>query len=105
GGQGYRLTSLSVYGDPGNPLYAAVWVQRSGPAWSAIHGVSAADYQAFSATGSRASAIFAAVFEQGVATPWEAHHDMTPADFQNANTAAANAGRYLRSMAIYGTAA
>ena len=24
--QGYRMISLSVYGDPGNALYAAVWV-------------------------------------------------------------------------------
>ena len=45
--QGYRMISLSVYGDPGNPLYAAVWVQRSGPAWEAVHGVDAAGYQAF----------------------------------------------------------
>jgi Bacterial tandem repeat domain 1 len=30
--QGYRIISLSVYGDPGNPLYAAVWVRRGGPA-------------------------------------------------------------------------
>ena len=45
--QGYRMISLSAYGDPGNLLYAAVWVQRSGPAWEAVHGVDAAGYQAF----------------------------------------------------------
>ena len=38
--EGYRIISLSVYGDPGNALYAAVWVQRAGPVWVAIHGVS-----------------------------------------------------------------
>src|SRR4051794_17552974 len=44
--QGYRMISLSVYGDRFNPLYAAVWVQRGGPAWAALHGLDAAGYQA-----------------------------------------------------------
>src|SRR5580693_9456842 len=44
-GEGYGMISLSVYGDPGNALYAAVWVNRPMPAWVAVHGVSAADYQ------------------------------------------------------------
>jgi Bacterial tandem repeat domain 1 len=26
--QGFRMISLSVYGDPGDARYAAVWVQR-----------------------------------------------------------------------------
>src|SRR5271167_2372092 len=78
--QGYRMISLSVYGDPGSPLYAAVWVQRGGPAWVAVHGINAADYQTFfntwtakgyvpvlvSAAGPFANAVFAAVFEQGI---------------------------------------
>ena len=38
---GYRMISLSVYGDPSDPRYAAVWVQRSGPAWVAVHGLPA----------------------------------------------------------------
>jgi len=77
--QGYRMISLSVYGDSGNPLYAAVWVQRAGPAWAAIHGVDATGYQDFfsksskqgyypvlvSATGESNDAVFASVFEQG----------------------------------------
>ena len=45
--EGYRMISLSVYGDPGDARYAAVWVQRSGPAWVAVHGVNAAGYQSF----------------------------------------------------------
>ena len=28
--QGFRMISLSVYGDPGDARYAAVWVQRAG---------------------------------------------------------------------------
>ena len=36
--KGYRIISLSVYGDPSNASYAAVWVQRAGAAWQAFHG-------------------------------------------------------------------
>lgn len=45
--RGYRLISLSVYGDPASPLYAAVWVFRSGPDWVGVHGANAQQYQAF----------------------------------------------------------
>ncbi len=122
--QGYRLISLSVYGDPPNPRYAAVWVQRTGPAWVAVHGVDAAGYQAFfdantakgfvpvlvSATGPVQSAVFAAMFEQGVAGPWTARHGMTfgpqgnAGTFDNLNAQARAQGQSLRSVAIYGTA-
>ena len=122
--QGYRMISLSVYGDAGNPLYAAVWVQRAGPAWVAVHGVDSNGYQSFfntwtskgyvpalvSATGAIGNAIFAAVFEQGISGPWFARHGMPsgPAanagTFQNANAVAAAGKMILRSVAIYGTA-
>jgi len=89
-----------VYGDPGNPLYAAVWVQRSGPAWEAVHGVDSAGYQSFfntwtakgyvpvlvSATGAINNAIFAAVFEQGITGPWFARHGMPSGPATNAGT-------------------
>jgi len=115
--QGYRMISLSVYGDPGNALYAAVWVQRAGPAWQAIHGVNAADYQSFfskwsaagyypvlvSATGQSNDAVFASVFEQGNPGPWSAQHGMTLAEFAIANTVAFNNGQMIRSFSIYGT--
>jgi CubicO group peptidase (beta-lactamase class C family) len=123
--QGYRMISLSVYGDPGNALYAAVWVQRQGPAWEAIHGVDSAGYQSFfntwtakgyvpvlvSATGTISNAIFAAVFEQGIAAPWLAQHGMpsgaatTPGTFQYENAQALAGNMILRSFAIYGTPA
>jgi hypothetical protein len=76
--EGFRLISLSCYGDPDEPLYAAVWEQTSGPAWNAIHGVSPNEFQAkfnanakegfnpviITATGDGNDARFAAVFEQ-----------------------------------------
>jgi CubicO group peptidase (beta-lactamase class C family) len=123
--QGYRLISLSVYGDPRDPRYAAVWVQRSGSAWVAVHGVNSAGYQSFfntwtgkgfapvivSATGPVANAVFAAVFEQGITGGWLARHNMvagaekTAGTFQNQNATARDQKMILRSVAIYGTAA
>jgi CubicO group peptidase (beta-lactamase class C family) len=44
--QGYRIISLSVYGRRHDERYAAVWVRRGGPDWSAVHGVDFAGYQA-----------------------------------------------------------
>src|SRR5205814_8661410 len=46
-GQGFRMVALGVYGDFVNQRYAAVWVQRSGPEWRAVHNVDSNDYQTF----------------------------------------------------------
>ncbi len=76
--KGYRPVSISVYGARENPLYAAVWVQKAGPAFAGIHGASAADFQNFfniwaakgfsptilSVTGPSNNPVFAAVMEQ-----------------------------------------
>ena len=75
---GWRIISLSVYGARGSERYAAVWVERSGPDWSAVHGVNAAGYQAafntavavgfrpvlLAATGPANDPVFACTFEQ-----------------------------------------
>jgi CubicO group peptidase (beta-lactamase class C family) len=123
--QGYRMISLSVYGDASSPLYAAVWVQRSGPAWVAVHGVDATGYQNFfntwtaqgyvpvlvSATGPIANAVFAAVFEQGIAGPWQARHGVPAGSvnqsgsFSYYNNSFAQQNLYIRSFAIYGDSA
>ena len=122
-GHGYRMISLSVYGDPGDARYAAVWVQRQGPAWVTVHGVDSAGYQVFfdtwtaqgyvpviiSATGPTTNAAFAAVFEQGISGAWAASHDMisgpepNAGTFQHQNAQARAAKMILRSFAIYGT--
>ena len=97
---GYRMISLSVYGDPDDARYAAVWVQRSGPAWVAVHGVDALAIKPFSTTadGERltrrsrvrdrrsSNAIFAAVFEQGIVGAWFARHGMTSGRRHNVGT-------------------
>jgi hypothetical protein len=122
--QGFRMISLSVYGDPNDARYAAVWVQRQGTAWVAVHGVDSAGYQSFfnnwtakgfvpilvSATGTGSNAIFAALFEQGIPGAWSARHGMTSGPethagtFQNLNKTAHDQKMILRSIAIYGTA-
>lgn len=121
--RGFRIISLSVYGDPGDARYAAVWVKRDGPAWVAVHGVNADGYQSFfnnwtaqgfvpvlvSATGTSGNAVFAAVFEKNVHGSWLARHGMPagPASsvgtFENINATAATGKMILRSVAIYGT--
>ncbi|MBV8485971.1 MAG: serine hydrolase, partial [Verrucomicrobia bacterium] len=121
--QGYRMITLSVYGDPDRALYAAVWVRRNGPAWQEIHDVDATDYQSFfdkwtargyvpvliSATGPSNNAVFAAVFERDINGPWLARCGMpsgAPANegtFENENANAADQRMILRSVAVYGS--
>lgn len=76
--KGFRPISLSVYGARSNPLYAAVWVQRPGPAFAGIHGATAGDFQKFFdtwaakgfsptilvATGPASNPVVAAIMEQ-----------------------------------------
>lgn len=121
--QGYRIISLSIYGAPEDPRYAAVWIKRAGSAWRAIHGVNADGYQSFfntwtaqgyvpaiiSATGSAFNAIFAAVFERGIPGAWSSRHGLTsgpdsnPGTFQHENSVARSSKMILRSFAVYGT--
>ena len=123
GQAGFRMISLSVYGDPSNPRYAAVWVKRAGPGFVAVHGVTAAGYQSFfdtwtprgyvpvliSATGPVGSAVFAAVFELGIRGGWFARHgvpvgpEANAGSFDNLNKVARDGRMRLRAVAIYGT--
>ena len=117
------MISLSVYGDPTDACYAAVWVKRPGPAWVAIHGITAAGYQEFfnkqtaqgfapvlvTATGPASNAVFAAVFEHNGNGPWFAKHGLisgredNPSTFQFQSRWAQQNGFILHSAAIYGT--
>lgn len=44
-GQGYRLVFVDGYSVSGQDRYAAIWEQTGGPAWTARHGMTGADYQ------------------------------------------------------------
>jgi CubicO group peptidase (beta-lactamase class C family) len=124
GPRGFRLTSLSVSGAPQDARYAAVWQQRNGPPWFAVHGLSATEYQTrfddlnaqgfaptlVSATG-ESDAIFAAVFEAGVTSEWYARHGLRwdsggAAGSINFETQRAfDQGFIPRCLAVYGSAA
>jgi CubicO group peptidase (beta-lactamase class C family) len=123
--RGFRPTSLNVSGDPRDARYAAVWQQRPGPAWVAIHGFSAGEYQTrfdqlnaqglapaiVTVTGAGAQAIFAAVFESGVTRSWYARHGLrwddsgAPGSINFENQRAFNEGFIPRCLAVYGNQA
>lgn len=76
--QGYRLSSLSLYGYPARPLYAAVWIQSAGPAFHAFQNMNERQFQDLLASlhgqnyrptiltisGSGSQTLFAGVLEQ-----------------------------------------
>jgi len=76
--KGYRPISVSVYGSPAERRYAAVWVQRPGPAFAGVHGVDHDGFQQFfdtwaakgysptiiAATGPAEAPVFATVMER-----------------------------------------
>ncbi|KDR70827.1 hypothetical protein GALMADRAFT_214214 [Galerina marginata CBS 339.88] len=114
---GFRMISLSAYGQPPNHLYAAVWVQRSGPGYFAIHEASGSTFQAFfdahapngfvstfvTATGPPGAAIFAGVMEQNGVTNWFQLCDLTTDGYiSQLNSAFAN-GYILKSFTEYGS--
>lgn len=87
-GKGYRPISLSLYGDPAQPLYAAIWIKQAGNPWYTFHSVSTTDYQnllstwttrgyrptILTATGVRETAIFAGLFEQDTLPFFSKYH-------------------------------
>jgi hypothetical protein len=121
--QGFRPISLGVSGEPDDARCVAVWVQRPGPSWWEVHGLSADEYQtAFdelttggyapilvSATGPVERATFTALFEQGVTLPWFARHGLRwhppddPPTITYENARAFRDGFVPHCLAVYGT--
>ena len=115
---GYRMISLSTYGQPPNNAYAAVWVQRSGPSYWAIHNADGATYQSWfdshasngyvstliTATGPASSAIFAGVMEQNGVTNWYQKCGLSQSDYGNELDNAQNNRYILKSFTEYGDA-
>lgn len=121
--QGFRIISLSVYGDPDGPRYAAVWVKEPGPAWTAVHGLDADGYQeAFdkwtkkgylpniiSVCGEGSDLVFAGTFEKGSEKAWLCKFGLTDGSENNTGTFAfynkwaIQNGCVLTSASIYGT--
>ena len=116
-GAGYRMISLSVYGQPPNHLYAAVWVQRLGSSYFAIHEASGSAYQSFfdshvpdgfvstivTVTGPSSTPIFAGVMEQNGVTNWYQKCGLTNSQYTT-ELSNAQANRYiLKSFTEYGS--
>lgn len=114
GKKGYRLTFVNGYAVAGKPYYAAIWEKRSGPAWSARHGLTAQQYQAavddmtkkgyglshVSAFGLGGSPRFAAIFEKG-GPAWVARHGLGGAQYQQAFEDFAKKGYRLKVVSGY----
>jgi CubicO group peptidase (beta-lactamase class C family) len=119
------MISLSVYGARGSELYAAIWVERAGPDWSAVHGVDGAGYQAafdaavaagylpvlLAATGPANNPVFAGTFERSTLPVPLTRFGLTRGAVTDSNTIdfwtneARRNNWYPVSLAIYGTAA
>jgi CubicO group peptidase (beta-lactamase class C family) len=113
---GYHPVTLCVYGDPGSPLYAAVWAQEPWPEWIAIHGKTAAEYQAWitgtveaqgynlrvvTTTGSASNVVFAAVAEKTGITS-AAQHGLTDSTLTTFLNTQRKGGAVPTSIAPYG---
>jgi CubicO group peptidase (beta-lactamase class C family) len=113
--KGYRLKCVSGYTIGGQVRYATLWEKTSGPAWTARHGLTAAQYQqAFSAYAKQGyrltyingygvghQAYYAAIWEKTSGPAWTARHGLTAAQYQQAFTAYAKQGYRLRQISGY----
>jgi len=118
-GTGYRMISLSAYGQPPNHRYAAVWVQRAGPAYFAIHEATGSQYQTFfdthapdgfvstiiTATGQGNNAKFAGVMEKNGVTNWYQRCGLTHDQYVTELNKGFGTGYILKSFTEYGTSA
>jgi hypothetical protein len=107
--QGFRLISVSGYGENGEARYAAIWEQRPGPAFQARHGLTAAQYQsAFTELASQGfvpvlvnayrvnvDVLFAAIWEHLPGVGFAGRHGLTSREYQQAFDANVAAGRRL----------
>lgn len=96
GQQKLRLMDVSVYKRGNTANYAAIWDNKSGPDWSARHGMSEAAYQnelntqkgkgyrpdRISAADINGSVVFACIFNK-TSAPWEARYNMSAAQYQS----------------------
>jgi CubicO group peptidase (beta-lactamase class C family) len=114
-GQGWRLRCVSGYEVGGEPRYACIWDQYTGPGWAARHGLDAAGYQqAFDELGRQGfrliqvagypvqgSPRFVAIWEQSPGHDWKARHGIPAADYQHEFNDAAVHGFRLADVSGY----
>ena len=115
--QGYRPIRVSGYASGNIARYAAIFEKRANtPAWSARHGISAAEYQAeftkwtgqgykptdISAYTVNGQDLFAVIFEKTPNAPaWVARHGLSAADYQTEFTKWTGQGYRLTIVSGY----
>jgi len=114
---GYRMISLSAYGQPPNHRYAVVWVQRSGPSYWAIHEASGSTYQSWfdthaaagyvstiiTVTGPESAPVFAGVMEQNGVSSWYQKCGLTQSQYSTELNNAQTNNFILKSFTEYGS--
>ncbi len=118
--QGFKLTSLSVYGNPMDPRVAAVWIKRPGPQPFTFYGYTLQDYKNLlvtqianryypvlvSAVGSGAAARFSGSFEQDTGTkgeiPYRVTYQIGVGSMPFTADEMRKAGYLPRSVSVYG---
>src|SRR5579883_1825932 len=124
--KGYRPISISAWGDPTAPRYAAVFVQRSGPAFTVARGVGTASWQStfnaqaaasykpalLSFDGDASNPVWAAVFVATTTGIPYTRHGLVAGNNWNDDTTieywlqlAHNSNLIPSTLSIYGTAA
>ena len=112
---GYRILSLSMYGDPFDPRYTTVWIRRPGPPQRLIWGYtgehllglasslrsSGLSPTIVTATGGGTDARFSAVFEAGPAA--DITLGQNGLEFNAEAGARRGAGKMLRWVTTYGS--
>jgi CubicO group peptidase (beta-lactamase class C family) len=93
---GYRPVDVSGYEVGGQPRFAAIWEQTSGPAWVARHNLNSSQYQAeftrLANLGYRPVRVggysiggqdyYAAIWHRTTSPDWAARHGLTSAQYQ-----------------------
>jgi hypothetical protein len=96
--QGYRLKMVSGYSVGLSARFAALWDKSSGPAWTARHGLTGAQYQQLftqltgqgyrlrwvSAYAEGGVAKYAGLWDKSTGHPWVARHGLEEAAFRSA---------------------
>ncbi|MFZ5634965.1 MAG: serine hydrolase [Pseudomonadota bacterium] len=114
-GKGFRLASISGYDSGGSARYAALWVKKPGPEWSARHGLNAQQYQAafddYAKKGYRltfvngyavgGNAYYAGIWTKSGGPAWSARHGLTSAQYQDAVEDLSKQGYGLSHVSAY----
>jgi CubicO group peptidase (beta-lactamase class C family) len=114
-GLGYRLVVVDGYESAGQAMYAALWEQKTGPAWVARHGMTSAGYQTeftkwvglgyrlrwVQGYGVGSTAYYAAIWEKSTGPAWVARHGLTSAQYQTAFNTFVGQGYRLTHVSGY----